>query len=201
MHHQMPNRDTPDWLEPELHRGLHPVAAPPELWNRVQSARRGQLKPGDRRLVWAAAAAVILMAVGLSQVRRPSPADDEALAMRALAGDSQRVSFRCENPSQLRAWVRAHTGIDVPLRPEASPSIQLIGAQMIDGARGAEVAYRAGNRAAVLVVSHADSNSGAAPHNHASGNVSSWVMNGERFTLACNDSADLQLACKLCHLD
>jgi hypothetical protein len=62
------------------------------------------------------------------------------------------------------------------------------------------VAYRAGNRDAVLVVSRAD---GAAnlPHNRVSGNVSSWVMDGQRFTIACNDPADLQLACKLCHLD
>lgn len=208
MHNQMHNQDTHDWLEPELRHGLREVTAPGELWNRVQTAGRprpqignGQPKPSNRRLVWAMGAAVALIAVGLSEVHRQSAGSDEALALGALATDSQRIAFHCQNPSQLRAWVRAKTGLDLPLRSEASSSIQLIGAQMIDGARGVEVAYRAGNRDAILVVSRADSNEGDAPHNRASGNVSSWVMNGERFTLACNDSSDLQLACKLCHLD
>jgi hypothetical protein len=39
------------------------------------------------------------------------------------------------------------------------------------------------------------------PHDRASGSFSSWVMDGQRYTLACDNPADLQLACKLCHLD
>ena len=39
------------------------------------------------------------------------------------------------------------------------------------------------------------------PHGNPAGKVSSWVMNGQRYTLACDNPADLQLACKLCHLD
>lgn len=197
----MHNPNAPEWLERELQHGLGGVTAPEDLWDRVQGARCVQPKASNRKLVWAMAAAVVLVAVGLSQLRRPSAADDEVFALRALASDSQRIAFHCQNPSQLRAWVRANAGLDLPLRAQASPSVQLIGAQMIDRARAVEVAYRAGNRDAVLVVSHADSNFSDASHNDTSGNVSSWVMNGERFTLACNDAADLQLACKLCHLD
>jgi hypothetical protein len=97
--------------------------------------------------------------------------------------------------------VRANTGLDLPLRDGPSLSIQLIGAQTIDGTRGVEVAYRAGNRDAVLVVSRAEAGSANMPHGRASGDVSAWVMDGQRYTLACNDPAGLQLACKLCHLD
>jgi len=196
-------KDAPAWLTAELEWGLRETAAPAELWNRIAEARRVAVEPRKGMgagLVWAMAATVALMAVGLSFVYRESTGNDRALAMRALSSASQISGFRCENPAQLRAWVRAKTGLDLPLRQDAAPSIQLIGAQAIEGARGVEVAYRAGSRDAVLLVSKAR---GAAnsPHDRASGSVSSWIMDGQRYTLACDNPADLQLACKLCHLD
>jgi len=201
----------------ELEKALRPVAAPPELWNRVRAApsapsqigARSQIAalpqiPPPRRanqtLVWAMAAAVILLAVGLSALYRESVGGDEKAALEALSADSQQIALHCQNPAQIRAWVRANTGLDLPLREESSPSIRLIGAQMVGGTRGAKVAYRAENRDAVLLVSRAG---GApdVPHSRAASNVSSWVMDGQRYTLAANDAADLQLACKLCHPD
>ena len=185
------------WLEPELQRGLHPVNAPAELWNRVQGAQAAPSNPSNRGLVWAMAAAVTLAAVALSWVRSP----DETAALRALNNDPESVAFHCQNPAQLRAWVRAKTGLDLPMRAELPPSIALIGAQTLDGSGEVEVAYRAADRDAVLLVSRADSGPASVSHSHASGNVSSWVMAGQRFTLASASPADLQLACKLCHLD
>jgi hypothetical protein len=182
-------------LESELTRGLREVSAPPELWDRVRGAQVMRPSGSNRRLVWAMAATVVLAAVGLSLVR-PS---DEAIALQALANDSGQIAFHCQNPAQLRAWVRANTGLDVPLRGAPPASIELIGARNL-GAR-VEIAYRAGNRDAVLLVSRADAGSANIPHSRTSGNVSSWVTDGQRFTLACNDPAGLQLACKLCHLD
>ncbi len=64
-----------------------------------------------------------------------------------------------------------------------------------------EIAYRAANRDALLLVSRAASAPRTSRIARVTGNVSSWVMDGQRYTLASNDSADLQLACKLCHLD
>jgi hypothetical protein len=184
-----------NWLEPELQRGLREVSAPPELWDRVRAAQAPQSRPSNRGLVWAMAATVVLAAVSLSLVRSP----DETAALQALAGDSQEIAFHCQNPAQLRAWVRANTGLDVPLRAALPASIQLIGARNA-GAR-VEIAYQAGGRDAVLLVSRTDAGAANLPHSRTTGNVSSWVMDGERFTLASNDPADLQLACKLCHLD
>jgi hypothetical protein len=176
-------------LESELRRGLASVTAPPELWDRVQAARFTPSNDRPRGLVWAMAATVVVVAVGLSLVNRENV---------AVAGDSQKIAFHCQNPAELRAWVKATTGLDVPLRAAPVSSIQFIGARNT-GDR-AEIAYRAGNRDGLLLVSRAD---GAAdvPHNHASGNVSSWVMAGQRFTVASDNPGDLQLACKLCHLD
>jgi hypothetical protein len=178
------------WLAPELERGLREVTAPPELWDRIQAPKRAPAG-GSRRLAWALAAAVVLIAFGLSTVHRESA---------AIESDSQPLAFHCQNPAQLRAWVKARTGLDVPLRGAPPASIQLIGARDL-GPRNerVEIAYRAGDRDALLLVSRA---SGAAvPHNNLTAKTSSWVMNGERFTLACDNPADLQLACKLCHLD
>jgi hypothetical protein len=190
-----------NWLEPELQRGLRGVSAPPELWDRLQAAPVEKPVRTNRALVWAMAASVALGAVGLSTVHRQNIGGEEAFALRALAGDSQRVAFHCQNPAELRAWVRAKTGLDVPLRDEPSPSIQLVGAQMIDETRGVEVAYRAANRDAVLVVSRAGVGLPNVPHGRVTGDVSSWVIDGQQYTLASSDLADLQLACKLCHLD
>jgi hypothetical protein len=136
------------------------------------------------------AATVVLAAVALSTL----PARRET-----VASDSQQIAFHCQNPAQLRAWVKANTGFDVPLRAALPPSIQLIGARAAEGR--VEVAYRAGNSDAVLLVSRADSGVANVPHSRVNGKLSSWVMAGQRFTLACDNPADLQLACKLCHLD
>lgn len=196
--------ETSQWLERELELGLRELTAPPELWDRIQAASVVEtVSPTAFRwgLVWATAAAAILIATAATYVHLQRANSDEALAMRALNAGSTSIAFRCENPARLRAWVRANTGLDLPLRPEMSPSIELIGARTVENARGVEVAYRAGNRDAVLLVSRAEPGAGIAAHNHASGNVSTWVMDGERYTLACDNPADLQLACKLCHLD
>ncbi len=182
-------------LGPELQRGLGSVTAPPELWDRIQSPRTAGSNPGDRRLVWAMAVVVALAAVGLSLVRSP----DEILALQALASGSQDLAFHCQNPAQLRAWVKASTGLDVPLRFNPPASIQLMGARTVEGR--AEIAYRAGSRDAVLLVSRADRGGATVPHGGGSGRVASWVMSGDRFTLACSDPAGLQFACKLCHFN
>jgi hypothetical protein len=171
----------------ELRHGLREVTAPPELWDRVRAAKAVSSRENNRTLVWAMAAAVVVMAVGLSLIHRDNVAS------------SPLTSDHCQNPAQLRAWVRAKTGLDLPLRADSSPSIQLISARN-EGGR-VEIAYRAGNRDATLLVSRADAGSRSAPHNRVNGNVSSWVMDGQRLTLACADPAALQLACKLCHLD
>ena len=192
-----------EWLEPELEWGLRQVSAPPELWDRVQTASLLDTPPATFRwgLVWATAAAAIVIATSATLMHLQRAGSDEALAMRALQADSKLGGFQCENPARLREWVRAKTGLDVPLRDEVSPAIQLVGARTIEESRGVEVEYRAENRDAVLLVSRVPAGIANVAHNRPSGNISSWVMDGQRYTLACDNAADLQIACKLCHLD
>jgi hypothetical protein len=165
------------WPQPELRHSLREVSAPPELWDRIQAHKTPPQPATNRLLVWAMATGVVLMAIGLSAIRR-----DNA-AFPVFAGD------RCQNPAQIRAWVRAKTGLDLPFRADSSQSNQLIAAQTIDGTRGVKIDYRAGNHDAVLLVSRAD------------GSANSHSRFGPAFTLGSENPADLQLACKLCHLD
>jgi len=126
---------------------------------------------------------LVLAAAGLSWVSSPGEAS------RVAAFND--VALRCQNPAQLRAWVRAKTGLDIPFRAVLPASIELIGARRV--ASGVEVDYRAANRDAALMVSRADGRAAGVAHNRSG--------DGPLFTLACDRPADLQLACQLCHLD
>lgn len=180
-------KETNTRLVSELQGGLRETSAPPELWDRVQAGRFAPRRKTSSVLVWATAAVAVLLIFAVSRAYRAT-----------TPGDLPHAGFQCQNPAQLRAWVRAKTGIDVPLRAATASSIQLIGARSM--AESVEIAYRAGKRGGTLTVSPAI---GAAdvPHDRVRGNVSSWVMDGQRYTLMCDNAADLQLACKLCHLD
>ena len=181
------HKETHAWLTPELEWGLRETSAPPELWDRVQAGRIAPRRKTPHVLVWATATVAVLLAGGLSRAYRAN-----------APGDLQRSSIRCQNPAQLRAWVRARTGMDVPLRSATASPVQLIGAQ--SAGANVEIAYRIGNSDGTLFVSPA-TGAGYAPHDRVNGNVSSWVMDGRRYTLMSDNAADLQLACKLCHLD
>jgi hypothetical protein len=166
------------WPEPELRQSLRQVSAPCELWDRIQTQAAAPPPATNRLLVWALAAAVVLMAFGLSLIHRDN------VVFPVFAGG------RCQNPAQIRAWVRAKTGLDLPLRSDPSQSLELTAAQTIDGTRGVKIAYRAGNHDAVLLLSTADGST-SVPHSRF----------GPAFALGSENPADLQLACKLCHLD
>jgi hypothetical protein len=109
------------WLEPELERELCEVAAPTELWSRVQSARLLRPRESRRGLVWATAATVILAAVALSRM----PAGESA-----AANDSQPMGLHCQDPAQIRAWeVARATDVSAAVAPNVvtEPRLTLAG--------------------------------------------------------------------------
>src|SRR5581483_3654339 len=174
-----------DQLGIALRNGLGPVSAPADLWDRMQSARMSTPNASDRRpkLAWAPAMAMVLAIAGLLWLSSPG--------RETRVADRNGAALRCQNPAQLRAWVRAKTGLDLPFRAELPASMELIGARQI--VNGVEVDYRAANRDVAFMVSRADGRPATVAHNRSS--------DGPLFTLACDRTADLQLACKLCHLD
>jgi hypothetical protein len=181
------NEDTSSntWIQPVLARHLGQTTAPAGLWERVTQPRVRQSAISNSRLVWAFAA-VLLVAVLLWGFHPRAGASVE----------NQALQFRSDEPGQVQRWVKANTGLEVPLH--ASPSARLIGASAVSGpVPAARIVYRVGSDNVALMVA----NVGAAPA-LATGkrdSIFSWTARGQRYTVACADAEELRIGCLLCH--
>jgi hypothetical protein len=149
-------------IETILQRELRHVAAPAELRERVYHPAPRRAPILRWRVVFASIVAV---------------ATAWALHPRAL-------SIQSENAAEIQAWVKARTGLNVPLSPAAS--LKLCGARVFGSS--AEIQFRTGNRDATLVIAKADH---AAPLHEFAG--SNWTLRGQTYT------SDTHAACLLCH--
>ncbi len=148
------------WIEPILENELRPVAAPDELWNRMQRPKR---PPVVRwQLVFAS-----VVAVASAFALHPRPA-----------------SMESARASEIREWVKARTGLDVPLAPSAG--VRLCGARVFGSS--AEIQFRARGNNATLLIAKADHV--ARSHEF---NGSSWTLRGQTYTSSVHE------ACLLCH--
>lgn len=113
-----------------LEQSLSRVEAPAELWDRVVDGPR-------------------------VRKRRASPAWIIALACAAAAmvWAMYTPSLRSNDPAAVREWVKVRAGMDVPLA--ASQTVRVTGARLVK-AGTVELAYRAGNRAGVVLISRAE---------------------------------------------
>jgi hypothetical protein len=195
------------WLEPVLDRHLGRVAAPKELWDRVRNPAERRSGNSMRRLAWASAAALFaITALWGLRANRDGGSANEALAVQALTRGPEHLQFRSENVAEIRGWVRASTGIDIPFT-SSSKMVQLTGACAVKaGAPAAEVAFRVADRNAALIVTKMKSAPpGESRHKFLSSgtyqgiSVSSWVMRGRLYTIAYAVAGDFHTACLLCH--
>jgi hypothetical protein len=192
-----------DRNEPELRRHLGPVQAPDQLWERVHNAHAVKLPP-SRGVTWqwaAAALATVAIVAGVT-VWQNRELSGEERAVRALSRAPEQLQFRSADLTELRTWVKAGTGLDVPLPVRTSSSVELVGAVVNQqGTPTAEISYRVGGVEARLVVTkiamkgdgrHAFIKSGS----YHGSNFQSWTMRGQMYTIA---SADARAGCVLCH--
>jgi hypothetical protein len=168
------------WIEPVLARHLGRTTAPAELWQRVAEPRMPRPASANFRLLLALASVlfVALLLGGFHPGRTPV------------------LDFRSSRPDQIQAWVKANTGLDVPLH--ASHSVRLLGASAIRGRDpAARIIYRAGAKDIALTVASA----GVAPVLAVSKNdsVFSWTARGQKYVVACADAEELRIGCLLCH--
>jgi hypothetical protein len=170
------------WLEPLLNEHLRPAVAPEALWDRVQYPRDTRSRSARLSLVWAPALVplIALLIWGFHPQREPSK----------LQSGSAR---------EIQAWVRANTGLDIPMRADMPPAIRLTGATLRQSS-AAEVTYRAGGHAVGLVVSKTTA-ANSATHALPNRTRLSWSMGGQSYTLTCVDPTDLKIACLLCHTE
>jgi len=175
------------WIETILARKLYRVAAPEELWDRIDNrsltvaTRTERLPSRDRKgavLGWSLVAAtlVVVLVWGL----RPR----------------RDLVLRSDSAWQIREWVQANAGLDIPLLGH-SAQVRLTGARLMRG--DVEIACRVGDHQAKLLVSKGNSSlrHGALPTKSRS--TFSWGMSGRLYTLACATPEDLKIACLLCH--
>jgi hypothetical protein len=201
-----------EWNEPELGRHLRPVKAPEELWDRVQNPKVARapissrpVRMGPVQPAWFGAVAMVVIALAATwalRLRSEANLSNEQLAVRALLNGHAELGLQSEQPAEIRAWVKEHTGIDLPEQMRSSRAVRLYGARMIrKDVPTAEVSYRVGDMDVALVVSKMDSGKDVQHDVVVVGSdkdakYQSWIMHGQRYTVA---AADTKAACFLCH--
>jgi hypothetical protein len=198
-----------EWFEPELSRHLGPVRAPEELWDRVENPRTSgpSREPRPMRMwpVWAGAVAMVVVALGVTwalRLRTESRLSNEELAVRALLRGPEQLGLHSGQAPEIRSWIKNGTGIDIPEQMRSSGTVRLYGASMIrKEVPTVQISYSVGDMDVVLVVSKLGSGQDVSHSVVAMGSdrgakYQSWVMHGQRYTVA---AADARVACFLCH--
>lgn len=189
------------WIESELARKLSRVEAPEELWDRTLADARGSGTPVQNRDRKGAA---VPWERTLANARGSVPTRYRAWALVAAVlfvalvwGFPSRrdLVIRSASATQIREWVKANAGFDIPLLADSS-GVRLTGARVSHG--GVEIACRVGNHDAKLSISKNKSSLQHAALN-ANSSAISWGMNNRLYTLACATPEDLRIACLLCH--
>lgn len=157
------------WIEQELERSLRRVNAPEQLWDRIQTPQPVRSRVHTRFMALATVPMVMLVALIGSHTRNVPV-----------------VQYRSNDPVAIQAWIKASTGLDVPMHAG-----RLAGASIVS-ARTAEIAYRGEGNMTLLVSTQAPQ----APRNS---NRLSWTANGLTYQLACAEQHDMK-ACALCHI-
>lgn len=192
-----------DRIEVELSRHLKPMVAPSYLWARVQTAPRTKARK-PRWLLWPAAAAVAATtALCYFNVQSDSTSSLAKAAFRELASGSEALDFRSSDPVEIRAWIEAHTGLDIPLA--SAHSVHLIGVTLLRNSPCMVcVSYRIGGEKGELLV--ARGGSGGPKHpliqrtSFRGATVTSWAAAGQIYAIATSMESP-HSACILCHLD
>jgi len=180
-----------EWLEPVLTEHLSRVRAPEELWRRVQTPRVQQSRSSSPQLIWALAATLAIVTVAWGFHAR----------LNALDSRDGNLTLRCADPARIRAWVKANTGLDIPLPEKPGAAVQLVSARALrSDPPSAEVDYRVAGHDARLLVAKARATTSAHRIPAATDRQASWTMRGQVYSLACDDPATLRAACLLCHV-
>jgi anti-sigma factor RsiW len=195
--------ETPVWLERELSDGLGRVAAPADLWERVEAP------PAQGRSVpWALAAMLMIgVAVGTlwSFMATRNPVVEAARAAMRSPSATPALDLQTGSCAELQDWLRRQAGLEVAI-PGNQKRVELLGARMIrrGGDDIAAIAYRFANGAATLFVGKAKAG-GEGKHGvtHVASiggaELYSWTSHEQSFALVSASHEDPRGACRLCH--
>jgi hypothetical protein len=205
------------WLEEELARQLKPVAAPQDLWQRINGQPRRTVARESRRvpfgwIFWPAAAAMVLVAaVGMVRIRNHASSEDRFTEKEVtLLAAHRGVDFRPASFDNARAWVRQRTAIDIAVPPGHPPvddsAVQVMGVRLMEmrGLPIAAIDYKVGGETATLFVSGkrpglTGDDMGPSLHLHSRRGLTYWNMRNETYTIAFTSATNPYGACILCH--
>jgi hypothetical protein len=156
-----------DEIEAVLSRHLGRAPAPVELWSRVQAHSECVVRAEPQ----AHGECVVRVKGGLAAFA------SAAAALLLAAFYLQPATLLSSNAVEIRNWIQARAGIDLPLRTDPPSAIRLTGARV--GRQITEVTFEIGGRAGVLRIPP------KATH--------------QSYKLACATPEDERLACLLCH--
>jgi hypothetical protein len=191
-------------FEAELSRHLKPTAAPEELWTRIQAGHAAGPRTAPRWPLLLFASAVLAMAILFGLIPRFKPAPDVSkAAWRELTAGS-RIDFRSNDPEQIRAWVKTHAGLNVPLA--AGHSVQFVGASLLhDSDCTVCISFHGDNGAGKLVIARGGADGPLHPSlrqtSYRGAHVVSWVAGGQAYALASTPKENAHAGCVLCHMD
>ena len=200
--------EQPERLEQMLTRGLTPVAAPPDLWDRVEAALeprpRRTVRP--RRLVFAVAAASFAIVVAIAVFAQRPGASLGALtaAHRELTADPGSLAVLAGDDGQLSFWLNRH-GFAMAPAVSRQPGIALVGAGVLqrEGQTYAALHYRVQDAPATLFVRPSDGSTDRpkAVLESSSPGVTTyrWRDGGQDFVLIVSTTHEARRACGLCH--
>jgi len=196
------------WLEEELASHLHSVAAPADLWERLEKPDIPAAQPVKGwRVVWPVPAFAMLALAAVTwwqfSLNRDPALDVRDTAVRDMANSN--LDFRTGNCAELQDWLKSNAKLDVPL-PANPVAVEVLGARLIErhGSRIAAIAYRVAVGAATLFVGRARSR---AKEEHPVTRIASlhgselisWSMRDQAYALVSDSPGDPRAGCRLCH--
>jgi hypothetical protein len=187
----------------ELGRHLQRVTAPDELWSRIQAGLK--TAPAPRWRLWAVCAATAAAIVGICyfSIGSDSSAYLSQAASRELGTSPEQLDFRSSDPAEIRAWVEAHAGLDIPLA--SAQSVSFVGVKLLQGSRFLVcVSYCIGDKKGKLFVARGGAGGPRHPSirhtSYQGASIISWVAGGQSYAIATRKGS-LDAACALCHMD
>ena len=124
-------------------------------------------------------------------------------AWRELSSGTEPLDFRSSDPLEIRAWIKANAGLDIPL--VSAHSVQFIGVSLLRSSPCTVcVSYRIGNRRGELMVARGGSGGPKHPSirqtSFRGATVTSWAAAGQTYAIATSIRGP-HSACILCHVD
>jgi len=187
------------WLEAQLLRDIAQVKAPDTLWANIRAEQRARQAPVRRGwMLWPAVAMVLLLASGdlLWEFGK-------ARGSLIRLSDHEVARLASDNPTEIRAWVKTKTDMDVDLACGQAGRVRLSGVRLlrVKGELVAAISYQSEGKPATLLVSKKGMVFRRMEPQSPDSRLVSWTGRDRSFAIAWQHAGDVEASCLRCHLE